>query len=432
MPPVTPPIAAFLGPLSGLETFLTLAVLVLLFMVWRLTRHQESHFSGEPELTICEALDALAGSTQGRVVGGNAVKLIQNEAFFDAVTQAMVEARRSVHLETFLWHDGEASERIVSALEAAGRRGLEVRVLSDAVGSFWLSRKTLARLRDAGCKIGRFHRWNPSNLGRLNVRDHRKIIVIDGRTAFVGGHCITDDWLKDGPKLPRFRDITARIQGPVVGTIQSCFLENWIEVTGELLTSHATFPSLGEVGDVRAHVAYVRPDHCPSSVQVLHYLAISLAKKRIRIQNPYFLPDPNGAKALVKAAKRGVDVRIMIPALKATDSPLPSRAGRYQFRRLLKGGVKIFEYQTTLLHQKVISVDGLWCGIGSSNFDDRSFEINDEITVGLADPDTVAELERTFEMDLEKCRELDWKTWKKRPRRDKLLDGVLYLFSEQF
>ena len=364
MLPVTLFITAVLESFTGLEIFLSLTVVVLVFMVWRLTRHQESHFTGEPELTICEALDALAGSTQGRMVAGNAVRLIQNEAFFDEVTDAMAAAVRSVHLETFLWHDGEASERVVVALEDAGRRGLEVRVLTDGVGSFRLSRKTLSRLRDAGCKVGSFHRWSPGNLGRLNVRDHRKIVVIDGRMAFVGGHCITDNWLKDCPKFSRYRDVTARIEGPVVATIQSCFLENWNEVTHELLTSHATFPPLKAVGDVRAHVAYVRPDHCPSSVQVLHYLAIALAKKRIRIQNPYFLPDPNGAKALVKASKRGVDVRIMIPALGATDSPLASRAGRYQFLRLLKGGVRIFEYRKTLLHQKVISVDGAWCGIG--------------------------------------------------------------------
>ncbi len=423
---------ADVGPLSTLEAVLLGLVLLLAFIIWQLTRHRECHFLGESELPIQEALRPLAGSTQGTLIGGNAVSLIQNEAYFDAVTAAMGDAKHSVHFETFLWQDGEASDRITAALVAAGSRGLEVRVLSDATGSFRLSEKTLDRLRQAGCKVGRFHRYSPGNLGRLNVRDHRKIVVIDGSLAFVGGHCITDEWLKGSEKFSRFRDITARIEGPVVSSIQACFLENWNEVTGELLTDWRTFPEIQPVGEISAHVAYVRPDSCPSSVQVLHYLAISHAKKSIRIQNPYFLPDPNGAKALVHAVKRGVDVRIMTPALCATDEKMAGRSSRFQYRRLLEGGVRIFTYRTTLLHQKIICIDGVWCGIGSSNFDDRSFKINDEITVGIADPVTVAELERTFEQDAEECEELDFEQWKNRPRFDKLLDAFLYMFNEQF
>ena len=409
-----------------------LLVALLVFMVWRLTRHQECHFQSAPEPSIDEALLPLAGSTHGTLTAGNSVELIQDEAYFDAVVAAMNDARASVHFETYLWQDGEAGTRVSEALAAAARRGVRVRVLTDASGSIKMSGKTVDQLRQAGCEVKIFHRWRLKNLGRLNVRDHRKILVTDGKLAFIGGHCVTDCWLHDGEKLPRYRDITARISGPVVASIQSCFLENWTEVTGELFTDVTTFPELESTGEIPAHVAYVKADRCPSAVQVLHHLCIGYAKKRIRIQNPYFMPDPAGTRALVAAARRGVDVRIMIPALTATDSPLISRAGRFQFQRLLEGGVRIFEYQKTLLHQKVIAIDGVWCGIGSSNFDDRSFEINDEVIVGIADAGLTGELERIFEDDARECVEVDLETWKARPWRIRLLDGVLYLFNEQF
>ncbi len=421
-----------LAALSGLEISLILLVLTLCFVIWRLTRHQECDYKGEPEPSIEQALRALAGSTHGHLTSGNSVELVQNESYFDEIIGAMAQAKHTIHFETFLWKDGEAGSRVSDALAEAAARGVRVRVLADAVGSVDLSDHSVERLRQAGCQVRRFHRWRIQNLGRLNVRDHRKIVVTDGCLAFVGGHCITDDWLKDGETLPRYRDITARISGPAVSSIQSCFLENWTEVSGELFTDDATFPDLPESGPARAHVAYVKADHCASSVQVLHHLCIGYAKKRIRIQNPYFLPDPSGTEALAKASRRGVDVRIMIPALTATDSPRVSRAGRYQFRRLLESGVRIFEYRKTLLHQKVITIDGVWCGIGSSNFDDRSFEINDEITVGIADITIASELERIFDEDARDAREIDPESWRHRPWRDKLLDRFLYLFNEQF
>ncbi|MBC7980963.1 MAG: hypothetical protein H7Y36_10415 [Armatimonadetes bacterium] len=401
-------------------------------MIWGLTHHQECRYSESPEGKIDEVLHALAGSTHGHLTSGNAVRLIQNEAFFHEVTAEMDRAKSSLHFETFLWICGEASEIILTALENAARRGVKVRVLVDARGSGSMTQQTRERLKDSGCIVAWYHRWTPNNLGRFNLRDHRKIIVLDGQIAFVGGHCIADEWFKDTDKSPRYRDITARLTGPVVASIQTTFSENWNEVTDELFVDDTTFPELTQQGEVLAHVASIRPDGCPSSVQVLHYLVIALAKERIRIQNPYFLPDPVGSKALVAAARRGVDVRIMAPSPHATDSPYVSYAGHFLYQRMLEGGVRIYEYEATLLHQKIITIDGKWCGIGSSNFDDRSFEINDEITVGIADPAIVSELDETFENDLEKCSEKSLEEWKKRPVWKRCVDGIYYLFNEQF
>ncbi len=426
------PWLAAVGPFTNFEAILLCVVAVLIFMVWRLARHQECHFTEAPEPAIEQSFRALAGSTHSHLYSGNSITLIQDEAYFDALVQGIESARHSVHLETFLWTDGEASERVVKAFVAAAARGIRVRILADASGSAGLSKETESKLRAAGCRFHRFRPYCISNFGRLNVRDHRKILVVDGQLAIVGGHCITDEWLRDGNVLPRHRDISVSVTGPVVAAIQSCFLENWTELTCELFTDDTTFPALAEKGSIQAHVAYVKADGCPSAVQVLHHLSIGYANKRIRIQNPYFLPDPCGAQALANAARRGVDVRIMIPALTATDSPRITRAGRFQFQRLLEAGVRIFEYQKTLLHQKVLTIDGAWSGVGSSNFDDRSFEINEEVTIGIADPGIAAQLEQIFDDDATLCREIDLQWWRSRPWTTRVGDAFLYLFKEQF
>ncbi len=417
---------------STLELWLGGILLLLLFVIWRITHHQECGYLGEPEGKIDEVLNTVAGLCHGTVTWGNGVEIIRGPEFFDRVISDIGEASHSVHLETYLWEDGEASDRVVRALSAAAKRGIRVRVIADARGSSGFSSEGRDRLTRAGCELHSFHPWRPMNLGRFNIRTHRKIVIIDGSVAFVGGHCIKDEWLKEKAGKPPFRDLTARLTGPVVNQVQSTFSENWIETDCALFMDERCFPGLEERGDARAHIAYLRPDGCPSSVQVLHHMVIGLAKKSIYIQNPYFLPDPAGAKALSNAALRGVDVRIMTPSLEATDSVFVTRAGQFLFERLLEAGVRIFEYQPTLLHQKTITVDGVWCGIGSANFDDRSFEINDEIVVGIADEATVAQLEDIFDQDTNDCEEVLLEKWNKRPVFARLKERLFYLFNEQF
>ena len=421
--------------LSGLEIFLIILVLILGFMIWVLTRHVECKFLGEPAGRITDHLDAIAGSTHGEVMSGNAVELIQDEAFFDTLCDLIRNAEHTVHIETFLWEDGRMSERVIEALEAALKREVTVRILIDARGSKKFSEENRDRIRNAGGKVMSFHRFKLRNLGRFNLRDHRKIVVIDGATAIIGGHCIHDAWTEKGEenpdKLRGYRDISGVIKGPIVARIQSAFFENWQEITGGAFIDETTFPKLEPAGDLSAHLAYIRADGCPSSVQTLHYLAIAFAKKTIRIQTPYFLPDVGGIEAFAQAVARGVDVRIMTPAVKASDTPYVQRAGQVLYGKLLEAGVRIFEYQPTLLHQKVITIDGEWSGFGSSNFDDRSFEINDEATLGLSDPETAAAFEKIFESDACDCRELTIEKWKSRPWPERIFHRIHYLFKEQ-
>jgi len=401
-------------------------------MIWVLTHHQECHFDGEPKGTMVDQIHAIAGSTMSIPQHGNRVHLIRNESFFSEICEVIESAQSSVHLETFLWEDGKASEQVIAALLSAAHRGVDVRILIDARGSSDLSSEAKDRLREAGCQVESFHRWRFRNLGKFNVRDHRKVVVADGRTAIVGGHCIADYWIQADNGKPPNRDISAKISGPVVATIQSAFFENWQEVTGELFVDESTFPRLDPCGEITTHVAFIRADGCPSSVQVLHYMAIAFAKQSIRIQNPYFLPDPRGAAALERAAKRGVDVRIMTNSIKASDTPYVQRAGHALFGRLLKAGVRIYEFQPTLLHQKVIAIDEEWCALGSSNFDDRSFEINDEITMGIANQDIAREIVSIFDSDIADCEELNWQEWQQRPVWKNVVDRFFYLFNEQF
>ncbi len=277
-----------------------------------------------------------------------------------------------------------------------------------------------------------YHRRRLRNIGRVNRRDHRKLLVVDGRVAFVGGHCIVDNWLGSGQDREHFRDVGVRVRGPIVHALQATFCENWIEETGELLVGDTYFPALQREGEIGIHVASIKAEGSPPAVKILHYLVLCMARERLWIQNPYFLPDVAAIAALGQAVARGVDVRVMVPSAEASDFPIVQHAAHRNFEKLLACGVRIFEYQKTLLHQKLLTVDGVWCAIGSSNFDDRSFEINDEITVGLLDASLARQFEAIFERDLADCVELSHDAWRRRGLWHKVKDHTLYLFSDQF
>lgn len=425
-------IASALGPLSWLEASLLVVIALMGLMIWVLSHHQECRYDGEPTDTILEALPALAGSTHGQLTEGNAVRLIHDEDFFQAIIQDIGEARYSVNLETYMWEDGEAANMVSTALIEAAGRGVVIRVGVDSRGSAKMAKGTREKLKDAGCRVAKFKPLDLLKLGRWNIRDHRKILVIDGRTAYIGGHCITDAWLKDTPNQPRFHDVSVRVSGPIVSAIQSTFTENWEQTSGELLVDFRTFPKLEPVGTAAAHVAYVRPRGCPAAVQVLYFQAIAYAKTSIRIQNPYFAPNSPLREALLRAVERGVDVQVMVPAMKVNDTPSVAHACRHIFGPILEGGVRIFEYQPSLLHQKIMTIDGAWYAIGSCNFDNRSLKINYEIMAGIADQPTVTALDESFERDLGQCHEVTIEEWNSRTLSQRLTDSLYHLLKEQF
>jgi cardiolipin synthase len=390
---------------------------------WSAKRHKDPHLELESDAPIGELLPSLAGLSLGLPIAGNAVEIVQDAAFFERLAADIAEARRSVHFETFLWKEGELGERLADAFCAAAARGCEVRLVLDAIGCRKMGDAALARLRKAGCGVAFYHARLLRNIGVLAERDHRKIAVLDGKVAWVGGHCVCDEWLK-------LRDLSVRLRGPVVNAVQSVFSENWVETTGRLFAGEGVFPQPEPAGGVLAHVASVKPEGSAPAVKILHHGVICIARERLWIQNPYFIPEPDAVHALAAAVKRGVDVRIMTPAARASDMPIVQRAGQRNFRELLEAGVRLFEYQRSLLHQKVITVDGAWCAVGSSNFDDRSFETNDELTIGFLDAGLARRLEEIFEADMAGCRELDARSWRRRSVVKRARDSALYLFNE--
>jgi cardiolipin synthase len=410
---------------------LVLVIFFLLFVIWSMGRHRDPKLEIESDGTLDTLINSLAGLSLGTPIPGNRAEIFENGAFFDVLLDDMGKAQRSLHFETFLWKEGALSQRVTAALVARARAGVTVRVLLDATGCKKMGKETEQRLRDAGCKVTKFHERTLMNVGLINQRDHRKIVVIDGRTAFVAGHCIVDCWLGDGEDRDHWRDIGVRLTGPAVNAVQAVFSENWVEETGELFAGDDVFPQPERAGETLVHVAHAKPENSAPAVKILHHAVICCAKKRLWIQNPYLIPEPEAIDAYGEAVKRGVDVRVMVPSAEASDMPMVQHAAHRNFGKLLACGVRIFENPKTLLHQKVMTVDGIWCAIGSTNFDDRAFEINDEITLGFLDSKLARELEEVFERDLKDCTELRRDEWEKRGTLHKLKDHFFYLFNEQ-
>ncbi len=413
---------------------LVLGVLVmaaLVLVVWSVKRRRRPHLKLGDINDLADLMRSVAGVTQGMLVESNRVEIVQNGAFFEALYRDLEKAKATIHLEAFLAKEGEVTRRIAAILSERANAGVQVKVMLDGSGGKNFGKKPLQQMRDAGVEVLMYHQITLRNLGIINNRTHRKIVVIDGRIAYLGGHCLVDSWLGDAQDKKHFRDLSARVQGPLVAQVQSAFSDNWIEECGEVITGDDAFPPLEPMGETCGHIVFVSPTGSPSTLKLLHVLAIKAARKRITIQNPYFLPDPDARDMLVEAAKRGVHVRVMIPDTTASDSPLVQHASHHHYGTLLKGGVKLYDYKRTLLHQKVFAIDGAWSSIGSTNFDDRSFEINDEVSLVTYDERIAAELEQIFESDLQYAVERTLEEWRRRPLLHKLKDGAAFLFNEQ-
>ena len=416
-------------PIVALTLIFAVFVL-LLIVIWSIKRHRDPDLHIECNSPIDELIPSLAGLTLSTAVAGNTVELFENGAYFEILLEEIRAARRTVHFETFLWQEGTLGQRVADALSERARAGLKVRVLLDATGTKKMGKDAERQMKDAGCKVVKYHHRHIRNIGVMNERDHRKLVVVDGRVALVGGHCIVDTWLGDAQDSEHFGDISVRVRGPIVNSVQSAFSENWAGETGELFVGDSVFPALERVGDVTIHAAYAKPEGSAPAVKILHHTIICLARKRIWIQNPYFIPEPEAIDAFGQAVKRGVDVRVMMPSTSGSDNPMVQHAGHRNFEKLLRCGVRLFEYPHTLLHQKVMMVDGVWCAIGSSNFDDRSFEINDEITLGFSDAALTKRLEAIFAKYAPRCEEITLEKWRKRGLAHRLIDNLYYMFNE--
>ena len=405
-------------------------VVVLGFVLWSVRTHKDPDFSIECDVGIESLLPSLAGISLGTVVSGNSVEIIENGKFWDVLIERIGMAKKSVHYETFLWKEGKLGKRMARALSERAKEGVTVRVMLDANGSGGIGKSEREMMEKAGAKVVFFHKKNIRNIGVLNDRTHRKMLVIDGKEAFVGGHCVVDEWMGDAEDHKHYGDVSVRVRGPIVHSVQGAFSENWAGETGELFAGPDVFPPLKPAGELDMHLVYAKPENSAPAVKILHHAAICLAKKRIWIQNPYFIPEPDAIDAMGEAVKRGVDIRVLMPSTSGSDNPMVQHAGHRNFEKLMRKGVKLFEYPHTLLHQKVMTVDGIYSVVGSCNFDDRSFETNDEVTVGILDADTAAKLDAIFEKYVPRATEIDVEKWSRRSLLHKIKDYAAYSINE--
>lgn len=416
---------------SPLWPWLSLVLIAaLVVVIWSIRRHRSPILQVHADEGIAELMPSLSGLTLSTSVEGNSVQVLENGAFYDTLIARIGAARHTVHFETFLWKPGELDRRMMAAFLERARAGVAVRILLDAQGSRRIADDTVERLREAGCKVKFFHKKSLYTIGVLNDRDHRKLCILDGREAFVGGHCITDDWLGNAEDHEHFSDVSVWLHGPIVHSIQAAFSENWAGETGELFVGDAVFPVLHRAGDIPIHAAYAKPENSAPAVKILHHTVLCLARERIWIQNPYFIPKNEAIDAMGAAVRRGVDVRVLMPATSGSDAPMVQHAGHYHFQGLLEHGVRLFEYPHTLLHQKIMTVDGVWSAVGSTNFDDRSFDTNDEITLGILDRGIARQFDAIFEKYAARAVEIDLQTWRKRGWLHKVKDNAAYLLND--
>jgi cardiolipin synthase len=407
-------------PLATIVIFLT--ALVLSYFVWSRMRRKRITLVLPPDYDLATAFRSLAALTWGHVTDGNRVTIVQNSGFFDAMLDDAARATHSIHLETFLWRDSAISERVTAALAARAKEGIEVRVLVDQRGAKQTSPETWARLRAAGVDFRVYHRMRFREFARYNQRDHRKIAVIDSRIGYTFGHGIDDMW-GGNPEHPEgWRDTGARFEGPIVGELQAAFFDNWAIATGRVVAGEAYFPRLAPAGETPVFAAYIRQAESPSAVQRLYYFAIAAAKREIVLQNPYFLPDRQAIELFAAAVTRGVRVSIMLPTSVTSDFAIVQHASHFYYGPLLRMGVRIFEHTVSGLHQKVMIVDDELCTIGSTNFDPRSFRINEEISVAILDAKIAAELRAAFDADVQHSEEWTLDRWHARTFGHKVRD----------
>lgn len=404
--------------------------LLLAYVLWGRTRRSPLH-ANIPEGDIASLMRSMAGLTWGHVTEGNLVTIAQNNGFFDALLADVGEATHSIHLETFLWRDSTISERVTDALSARARNGVEVRVLVDQRGAKRTSPRIWQQLRDAGVDFRVYHRMRFREFALYNHRDHRKIAVIDARVGYTFGHGIDDMWGGTPEEPTGWRDTAARFQGPVVNDLQGAFFDNWALAAGVVMAGEKYFPEQPSPGSTPLHVAYVRQPGTLSAVHRLYSLAIAGARREIILQNPYFLPDRHALALFAGAVKRGVKVSIMLPTSATSDFSIVQHASHHFYGSLLRLGVRVDEFTRSGLHQKVMIVDREWCSIGSTNFDPRSFRINEEISVAGLDKALAEQLYAAYQDDLTHADLWTLSRWQQRTLGHKIKDWGAALCRRQ-
>ena len=365
------------------------------------------------------------------IVPGNTVTDLENgDEIFPSMLEAIRGARKTITFETYIYWSGDIGQRFADALAERARNGVAVKVMLDWAGSIKMDDALLEQIKAAGVEVHQYRPLKWYNLGRLNNRTHRKLLVVDGRVGFTGGVGIADQWEGHAEDPDHWRDLHFRIEGPVVAQFQAAFNDNWIKTTGVVLNGADYFPPLERMGDMDAHMFVASPAGGSESMHLMYLMAIAAAERSIDLEAAYFVPDDLIIKALLAARHRGVRVRVILPG-KHIDSETVRLASKAHWGELLLGGVEIHEYQPTMMHNKLLIGDGLMVSVGSTNFDVRSFRLNDEASLNVYDAAFAARMTEVFEADLKPTVRYTHAMWEARPLKEKLVEKFILPIKSQ-
>jgi cardiolipin synthase A/B len=350
--------------------------------------------------------------------------------FYPAMLDAIAVAERTINMECYIFQPDKIGRKFMLAMMERAQAGVTVTLVVDAVGSFRFGFSAIREMREAGCRVELYQRLKWYRLSRLNNRTHRELLIVDGKVAFVGGAGVGDQWAKGQRGKRAWRDTMARVTGPVVSSIQGVFAENWVECCGEILTGPDHFPDLKKTGRTSTIVIKSSPSDRATACRVAFQLLIESASRRIEITTPYFLPDRSLRQAFITTAKRGVKIDIIVPG-SHTDQRWVRLVSRRKYNELLREGIRIYEYRAGMTHAKVLNVDDLWVVLGTTNFDNRSFEHNDEVNVAIRDEELSDRISKDFLHDLKSCEEVTLETWKRRPLFEKIVEPFAWILERQ-
>ena len=390
--------------------------------------HRVAHLYGIRDPQFKREMSALLGPA---IVGGNRIQPLQNgDEIFPAMLEAIRGAKHSIDFETYIYWSGTAGTEFAGALTERALAGVKVHLMLDWLGSVKMDQSLLRLMQAGGVEVERYHAVRWYALGKLNNRTHRKVLIVDGLVGFTGGVGIADQWGGHAQDPDHWRDCYFRVEGPVVGQIQAAFMDNWIKTTGRVLHGDDYFPLLEAKGSMDMQMFMSSPSGGSASMRLMYLTAITAAETSIDIEAAYFVPDPLMTGELIKARRRGVRIRILVPD-KHIDSETVRIASKRAWGPLLESGVEIYEYDPTMLHCKMLIFDGTMVSVGSTNFDMRSFELNDEASLNVYDDSFAASMTRVFEQDLTAANSYSLEQWQHRPWTQKLAERILIPIRSQ-
>ena len=377
------------------------------------------------------APDYLSTLVAADLVDGNTYDVLVNgDQLFPAMLEAIDKARERISFETYIYDKGRVGDQFTDALEKAARRGVDVNIILDALGTGSMDKHHFERLQQAGCHIVNFNPTAWYTLEELNYRTHRKILVVDGSVAFTGGVGIADHWLGNAQDREHWRDTHVRIEGPIARILEAAFYENFVG-GGFTVTPVLTEPGRAQDSDDSAMVVRSSPSSGASDLKRLYLLAIGMARHSIEISSPYFVTDESTMWALDDARQRGVTVRILVES-DITDHKSVKYASRDAYDGMLDADIQIYEYRPTMMHTKTMVVDGVLSIFGSANFDNRSLELNDEVNVAVFSRRLASRFLQDFANDLRVSHKWTLATWRERPYTDRVHEYFWSFFGEVF